>query len=81
MSSLLISVLVLHVIFNFYVSYKIIRSDYFNSFQKKVQIISIWLVPFLTSIGIWMFLISEDRESSNIRRGAKDKNEVVDFCE
>jgi len=46
---------------NILASIAILRSDSFEKAQKVAQIIIVWLIPFVASIGITIFIISEDK--------------------
>ena len=43
------------IILNIAVSFFIAKRDDLDSFQKKVQIIIVWLIPFIAAIGLWLF--------------------------
>ena len=48
------------IILNIAVSFFITKRDDLDSFQKKVQIIMVWLIPFIATIGLWLFNRSHD---------------------
>ncbi len=59
MEPMTISLTVL-IILNFVVSLYILTRDDLDFFQKIVQIIMIWLIPFIGAIGLWSFNRSHD---------------------
>lgn len=48
------------VLLNLVACFKVIKSDYFDSFQKITQVIVIWLFPLVASIGILLFIMNEN---------------------
>ncbi len=52
---------------NLIVSVYIARRDDLDKFQKIAQIVIVWLIPYLSAIGIWLFHRSGD--SSSILKG------------
>lgn len=45
---------------NIYVSIYLIKRDDIDSFQKKSQIILVWLIPILASVALLLFYRSQD---------------------
>ncbi|MBD3652344.1 hypothetical protein [Kangiella sp.] len=49
------------LILNIFASYRVFRSDYFDKRQKVIQVILIWILPFIAAIGILLFLSNEEK--------------------
>ena len=60
MSDLLLITLVVAVTLDAVATFIAIRRSEFTSFQKKAQLLLIWLVPFVASIGLLVFYRSMD---------------------
>tara|TARA_B100001115_G_scaffold184444_2_gene186943 strand:- start:634 stop:882 length:249 start_codon:yes stop_codon:yes gene_type:complete len=60
MSDLLLITLVVAVVLDAVATFIAIRRSEFTSFQKKAQLLLIWLVPFVASIGLLVFYRSMD---------------------
>jgi len=61
------------ILLNIVVSVFIAKRDDLDSFQKKTQIVIIWLVPFIAAIGFYFINRSHDvkEENKNSFRGGK----------
>ncbi|PXF63212.1 hypothetical protein [Kangiella spongicola] len=55
--------IVLAVLLNIIACYRVLKTDYFDKHQKIFQIILIWLIPFIASVGIVLFLFNENNPS------------------
>ena len=67
-------ILLVAVVLNILVSVSTFKRDDFEKGQKIAQIVLIWLVPFITAIGIWFFHRSFDEtyKSQKPSRGGED---------
>ena len=76
----LLSLLCILFILNSYVTFKIIKSDSFDAFQKKTQIVIVWIIPFIAAIGIWVFIRSQDGEvrMNNKNRAKRQTSNFID---
>ena len=50
---------------NILVSLFIFRRDDLEPFQKGAQIFIVWLLPFISAIGLWLFHRSNDSDTPN----------------
>lgn len=41
---------------NLVVSFLVVRSEFYSSFQKFAQCLIVWLMPILGAVGVWGFL-------------------------
>ena len=57
----LLFILLVYVLFSCWISYKIIKSDFFGTKQKVVNIICTWLVPFVWGLLIRDIIKPKDR--------------------
>lgn len=71
MSDFLFLFILLALILNLYVSYRVIKNVGFSSVQKKLQLALIWGIPYMSSIGIWLFIKSEEIEEKKVESFAK----------
>ena len=64
--------IVIALLLNVIAGLKVSKSDYFEKAQKVAQIIIIFLIPFIASIGIILFLRSQERPviTSNSKRNS-----------
>ena len=62
------------VVLNVLVSIHIMRRIDLNSFQKKSQIIIVWLFPFIASLGIYFFHNSETKNTKSMDN--KNNNDI-----
>jgi hypothetical protein len=46
------------------VSIYLLKRDSLNNFQKCIQVFTVWMVPFLGAIGLWLFHRNDDNHSS-----------------
>jgi phosphoglycerol transferase MdoB-like AlkP superfamily enzyme len=60
MSDLLLYTLIVAAVLNVVASLLIRRRTEFTSFQKRAQLLLVWLLPFIASIGILVFYRSMD---------------------
>jgi len=51
------------ILLNFAVSIYILRIKELERFQRVTQIVLIWLIPFIASIGLWVFNRSLEQEA------------------
>ena len=51
------------IILNVLVSVYIAKRDDLEKFQKRAQIIIVWMIPYFAAIGIWLFNRSHDDNS------------------
>ncbi|MCC4834958.1 hypothetical protein LMH66_20150 [Shewanella sp. 10N.7] len=56
---ILIPALVINIAVSIYIS----KVEGLNKFQKKAQILIVWLIPFLAAIGLWLFNRSLEQEA------------------
>ena len=56
-------IVVAALVINITVSIYIAKVEGLNKFQKKAQIIIVWLIPFLAAIGLWLFNRSLEKEA------------------
>jgi len=63
MNNFILVFLVCLFLLNVYVTLKVVRSNHFDSFQKKAQVALIWLIPFISSIGMMLILKSFNESS------------------
>ena len=52
------------VLLNVIVSILLIKRDDLEVFQKGVQVILVWLIPFFAAVGLWLFYRSQDKPKS-----------------
>ena len=52
------------VLLNVIVSVLLIKRDDLEVFQKVVQVILVWLIPFFAAVGLWLFYRSQDKPKS-----------------
>jgi len=52
------------VLLNVIVSILLIKRDDLEVFQKVVQVILVWLIPFFAAVGLWLFYRSQDKPKS-----------------
>ena len=75
-------VLIFAFAFNIIVTLMVAKSDSFDKAQKIAQVAFIWLVPFVTSIGILVFILS-DRDPklppSSSGGGANEKVSLLEL--
>ena len=50
-------------ILNVVVSIYLYKRDDLESFQKKAQIVVVWLIPFVGAIALWLFNRSQDDDN------------------
>lgn len=50
-------------ILNIVVSIYLYKRNDLESFQKKVQIVVVWLIPFVGAIALWLFNRSQDDDN------------------
>lgn len=48
------------IFLNLSVSYLVLKRDDLEVFQKSIQVIIIWLLPFISAFGFWAFYRSQD---------------------
>ncbi|GAA0297234.1 hypothetical protein N9W11_04325 [Psychrosphaera haliotis] len=53
--------IIIALILNIIAGLQVLKSDYFEKNQKVAQIIIIFLIPFIASIGIILFLRGQER--------------------
>lgn len=53
------------IIANLFVSVALSRNDVLDRFQKVVQILIVWVIPFLGAIGLWIFHLSQGEDNSS----------------
>lgn len=68
----------LAVLLNFIVCFLVLRTDYFDKHQKTFQIILIWLIPFIASVGIVLFLFNENNPSQESIDFGGGTNDSID---
>jgi hypothetical protein len=56
-------IVVAALIINIAVSIYITKVEGLNKFQKKAQIVIVWVIPFLAAIGLWLFNRSLEQEA------------------
>jgi len=62
MNLLFILVILLGIILNLIVTIIVVQRDDLDKIQKKIQIFIIWIIPYVSSIGIWLFYNSMDND-------------------
>jgi len=70
----LLSILIaIYILLSIFVSIFIAKRDDLEGFQKKVQIVIVWLVPFIAAIGFYFINRSHDtvEKNKNSFRGGK----------
>ena len=60
-SMLIIFIVLLNIIMTVYIS----RKEDLSSFQKKGQVLIIWIIPVFAAIGLWVFHRSQNEISNN----------------
>lgn len=60
MSDLSLYTLIVAVVLNVLTTVMVSRREEFTSFQKKAQLLLVWFVPFVASIGLLVFYRSMD---------------------
>ena len=53
-------------IVNLFTSYRLIKDEYYNPIQKSIQLLIVWLVPFLGAMIVSHFNTEEKRELKGI---------------
>ena len=56
---IIISIVVVMIYMNLVATYHAINSEYYDSTQKKLQLLLTWLVPFLGSFVVILFALSD----------------------
>lgn len=58
--ALLEIIIIVHLVLNTYVTYRVIRSESFENKQKFFQSMIIWLLPIFGLILIWIFIDNDE---------------------
>lgn len=75
---LFILAIVILFILNFAVTAFIAKRDDLDSFQKRVQIFIVWLIPFIAAIGLWFFNKGHNEKSNkNTPYGGGENPNIV----
>lgn len=59
--ALLITSIVILILSNSYVSYRVLKSDSFEAFQKVTQLLIVWLIPIIGAIVVFAFISSDEK--------------------
>ncbi|GAA0199428.1 hypothetical protein GCM10009123_03500 [Kangiella japonica] len=69
--------IVLAVLLNIIACFRVFKADYFYKHQKIFQIILIWLIPFIASIGVILFLSNENNPSKKLTEFGGGANDSI----
>jgi ACR3 family arsenite efflux pump ArsB len=73
-NEILVYLILVLIIGNLYVTYKLLRSEYYEKQQKIYQFLIIWLLPFIGMIVVLMFLSEDDKITKRQNNSNNDNN-------
>lgn len=77
--AIVVAVLALtQIAFNVYVTHRVLASDFYETHQKRIQVLIVWGLPVVGIILVWVFLQSE-RPRTSPSEAPEDDDVVESF--